>query len=42
MADPAFYRQEGTKIAEARTRLNRLEAELDAAFGRWEELESRG
>jgi len=42
MADPAFYRQEGAKIAEARTRLSRLEADLDAAFRRWEALESKG
>jgi len=41
MADPAFYRQEGAKIAEARARLTRLEAELGATFRRWEALESR-
>ena len=39
MADPAFYRRGGGEIAEARARLEALEAELATAYGRWEALE---
>ena len=39
MADPAFYRQDGGTIAEARARLEAIESELAAAYERWEELE---
>ncbi len=39
MADPAFYRQDGGAIADARARLEALERELGAAYERWEELE---
>ncbi len=40
MADPAFYRQDGSEIAEVKARLDELEAELAASFERWEMLES--
>jgi ABC transport system ATP-binding/permease protein len=40
MADPAFYRQDGGAIADARARLESLERELGAAYERWEALES--
>jgi ATP-binding cassette subfamily F protein uup len=39
MADPVFYRQEGSAIAEARARLDALAAQLKEAYGRWEVLE---
>jgi ATP-binding cassette subfamily F protein uup len=39
MADPAFYRKDGAAIAEARAKLEALEADLAAAYSRWEELE---
>ena len=42
MGDPAFYRQDGPLIAEARARLLQLEQELARAYARWEELEERG
>jgi ATP-binding cassette subfamily F protein uup len=41
MADPAFYRNEGSAIAETRSRLEALEQELATAYERWETLESR-
>ncbi len=40
MADPAFYQQDGEGIAEQKARLSEVEAELEQAYGRWEELES--
>ncbi len=40
MADPAFYQQDGDGIAAQKTRLSEVEAELEQAYGRWEELES--
>jgi len=40
MADPGFYRESGAAVAEARQNLEKLEAELEAAFNRWQELES--
>jgi ATP-binding cassette subfamily F protein uup len=39
MADPAFCRSEAARFAEVKARLNALEGEHAAAFGRWEELE---
>jgi ATP-binding cassette subfamily F protein uup len=39
MAAPDFYRQAGARIAEEQARLEQLEAELAAAYLRWEELE---
>jgi ATP-binding cassette subfamily F protein uup len=40
LADPAFYRQDGGAIADTKSRLEALEHELAAAYGRWEELEA--
>lgn len=40
MSDPLFYRQAGAGIAEARTRLESLERELEEAYRRWEALEA--
>jgi ATP-binding cassette subfamily F protein uup len=39
MADPAFYRGSGTKVAETKTRLETVEKELAEVYKRWEELE---
>jgi len=39
MAAPAFYKQDGTSIAQTRERLSELEQELAVAFERWEALE---
>jgi ATP-binding cassette subfamily F protein uup len=41
MADPVFYRQGGETVAHARQRAEELVAELEAAYRRWEELESQ-
>jgi ATP-binding cassette subfamily F protein uup len=38
--EPDFYRQDGTLIAESNARLAALQAELDAAYARWQALES--
>ncbi len=40
MADPDFYRNSGDKIAPATSRLAEIEAQLKAAYGTWEELET--
>ena len=40
LADPEFYREAGDKISRVRARLDELGHELDAAYERWEELES--
>ncbi len=40
MNDPAFYQQTPEQISAAGERLNALQAELDAAYARWETLES--
>ena len=40
MAQPDFYKQESGAIAEAKERLERIEAELLAAYDRWEALET--
>jgi ABC transport system ATP-binding/permease protein len=40
MADPAFYREAGEKVATARSRLTEVEEALEKAYGRWEELEA--
>ncbi len=40
MADPAFYQGSGTEISVTRDRLGALEAELAAAYARWEALEA--
>jgi ATP-binding cassette subfamily F protein uup len=39
MAQPAFYQQPGTRIAEEQARLKQLEYDLAVAYARWEELE---
>jgi ATP-binding cassette subfamily F protein uup len=40
MADAAFYQQPGETIAATTVRAKSLEADLAAAYARWEELES--
>ncbi len=40
MADPAFYRESGDAVAAARLRLAKLEASLEAAYERWQELDA--
>ena len=40
MADPAFYRESGKKVAETKARLEAVEKELAEAYKRWEELEA--
>jgi ABC transport system ATP-binding/permease protein len=42
MADPSFYKQERTAIAQAKSRLDELEQSLAVAFERWETLEGIG
>jgi ABC transport system ATP-binding/permease protein len=39
LADPEFYRSAGGEVALLNARLNAVDAELDEAFRRWEELE---
>jgi ATP-binding cassette subfamily F protein uup len=39
MADPSYYQGGGEQIAEDSAKLRQLEAELESAFERWEELE---
>ncbi len=41
MSDPDFYRQDGEPIAAVKQELSQLEQELESAYARWEELESR-
>jgi ATP-binding cassette subfamily F protein uup len=40
LGDPAFYRQDGGEIAGVRDTLTRTEAELEACYARWAELEA--
>jgi len=40
MGDPAFFRQDGAAIAAANTELAAVQAELDAAYERWQALEA--
>ena len=40
MSDPAFYRQEGGRIAETKAKLDAAEAELSTSYTRWESLEA--
>ena len=40
MHAPAFYQQDGGVIAAHGIELGRLQAELDQAYARWQELES--
>lgn len=39
LADPDFYREAGERVAALNERLSEIEAELETAYGRWEELE---
>jgi len=41
LADPAFYRQDKDEITKATLSAEKLTAELESAYRRWEELESR-
>ncbi|MFV1959592.1 MAG: ATP-binding cassette domain-containing protein, partial [Planctomycetota bacterium] len=41
MADPASYRQPGSVVAATRARLTEAEADLEAAYARWEGLENK-
>jgi ATP-binding cassette subfamily F protein uup len=40
MADPAFYRESGNKVASTTTQLENVEKELATVYKRWEELEA--
>lgn len=40
-ADPAFFKQEAAVVTQRLEELRTLEAELEMAYGRWEELEGR-
>jgi ATP-binding cassette subfamily F protein uup len=40
MADPAFYRRDGTLVAQGRARLEAVQAEIEEAYHRWESLEA--
>ncbi len=40
MADPAFYREEGEAVANARNRLDEVVRELEKSYARWQELEA--
>ena len=40
LAEPEFYRQPGTEIAQQQRKLKQLEQQLAVAYARWEELES--
>ncbi len=39
MGDPEFYRQPKEKLAEAQTKLKKLEADYETKFERWHALE---
>lgn len=39
MSNPAFYRENGNKVAAAKARLESIEKELAEAYHRWEELD---
>jgi ATP-binding cassette subfamily F protein uup len=40
MADPAFYRQDGARVAQGRARLEAVQTEIEEAYHRWETLEA--
>jgi ABC transport system ATP-binding/permease protein len=40
LADPDFYRQDGSRISGIKARIEELDGEIPAAYGRWESLES--
>ncbi|HPJ40276.1 MAG TPA: ABC transporter ATP-binding protein, partial [Spirochaetota bacterium] len=39
LGDPAFYQNQGEKVAELKMELSNLEEEVERLFARWEELE---
>ncbi|MHC5009639.1 MAG: ATP-binding cassette domain-containing protein [Planctomycetota bacterium] len=41
MADPAFFREAGERIAEAKQRLQDVERDIETAYARWEALEAK-
>jgi len=40
LADPAFYRQDSSRLPEAKVRIEELEKEITASYERWEVLEA--
>jgi ATP-binding cassette subfamily F protein uup len=40
MADPAFYRQDGARVAQGRARLEAVQTGIEGAYHRWESLEA--
>ena len=40
MADPAFYRQDGARVAQGRARLDAVQTGIEEAYHRWESLEA--
>ena len=41
MAAPAFFKKQGSEIANAKSRLDAIERELSELYSRWEALEAR-
>jgi len=40
MADPAFYRRDGARVAQVRARLEAVQTEIEETYCRWESLEA--
>jgi ATP-binding cassette subfamily F protein uup len=40
LADPEFYRQDGTRLPEIKARIEELEKDISLCYQRWEILES--
>jgi ATP-binding cassette subfamily F protein uup len=40
MADPAFYRKDGARVAQVRARLEAVQTGIEEAYRRWESLEA--
>ncbi len=40
LADPAFYRREGARVAQGRARMEAVQTEIEEAYRRWESLEA--
>jgi ATP-binding cassette subfamily F protein uup len=40
LADPDFYRNDGSRVVETRTRIEEIEKEIAQTYERWELLES--
>jgi hypothetical protein len=40
MADPAFYRQDGARVAQGRARLEAVQTGIEEAYHRWVSLEA--